>query len=120
MNSGLIITFLSGKCIEIVGVSGAIFWLTFLRFWRVDEDNISYKTNLIYRPTTAELSMETIRNPKVTFILPSKHLRFLLHEFGCATINCVRRKTLPWSIWASNSNITIKGMAEVGRNVKSN
>ena len=50
------------------GVSGAIFCLTFLRFWRVDEDNTPSKKNPIYRPTTTELSLETIRNSTMTYI----------------------------------------------------
>ena len=40
------------------GVSGAIFCPTFLRFWMADEDYSPFKKSLIYRPTTAELSME--------------------------------------------------------------
>ena len=68
MNSGFFIAFSSGKCIGFVGVSGAIFCLPFLRFWMVDEDSTPSKTNPIYRPKNAKLSLETIRNSKMTYI----------------------------------------------------
>ena len=67
MNSGSFIAFSSSKCIGFVGVSGAIFCLTFLRFWRVDADNTPSKKNPIYRPSTAELSTETIKNSTMTY-----------------------------------------------------
>ena len=68
------------------GVSGAIFILAFLRFWRVDKDNTPSKKNPIFRPKKAELSLETIGNSKMTYLLPSQGLRSLLHHCGCVTI----------------------------------
>ena len=59
MNSGCFIDFLSSKCIGLVELSGAIFCLSFLRFWRVDEEITLPLKEPYYRPTTAELSMET-------------------------------------------------------------
>ena len=41
--------------------------------------------NPIYRPRTAGLSVETIRNPTVTYIT-SEFIRPLLHNCGCVTI----------------------------------
>ena len=52
MNSGSFIACSSSTCIGLVGVSGAIFCLAFLIFWRVDEDNTPTKKNPIYRPNT--------------------------------------------------------------------
>ena len=68
MNSGFFITFSSGKYIGFVGVSLVqYFVLAFLRFWTANEDNTPSKTNPIYRPNDAELSLETIRNRKMTY-----------------------------------------------------
>ena len=86
MNGGFFVEFSSGKCIGFVGVSGAIFCLTFQRFWRVGEDDTPSKKNPIYRPITAELSLETIRNSKMIYVLPSQGFRFLLHHCGCVTV----------------------------------
>ena len=84
MNSGFFIAFSSSKCIGLV--SGAKFCLTFLRFWRVDEDDTPSQKNPTYRPSTAELSVKTIRNLTMTYILPLECIGSLLRNCGCVTI----------------------------------
>ena len=86
MNSGFFIAFSSSNCIGFVGVSGAIFCLAFLGFWRVDEDNTPSKKGPIYRPNAAEPPVETIGDPTMTYISPSQYIRSPLYNCGCVVI----------------------------------
>lgn len=43
------------------GLTGTLFCLVFRKFWMVDDDNTLSKKSLIYRTTTAEISLENRR-----------------------------------------------------------
>lgn len=107
MNSGFFIAFY--KCIGFVGY----LWRNILSGMSEileGRRQHSLQKNRIYRPNTAELPLETIRNSKMTYINLTR-FRSLLHHCGCVTMKLGEVEAV--ALVHGNSNITIQGIVGI-------